>query len=72
MATNNDFLIALGKRIDQLRKEKNLSFQELADLCEMEKSSLVKLTSHGNNITVNTLYNISRGLGISMKDLFDF
>ncbi len=72
MATNNDFLIALGKRIDQLRKEKNLSFQELADLSEMEKSSLVKLTSQGNNITVNTLYNISRGLGISMKDLFDF
>lgn len=72
MATNKDFLIALGKRVDQLRKEKNLSFQELADLCDMEKASLVKLTSQGNNITVNTLYNIAKGLGLSMKELFDY
>lgn len=71
MTMNKDFLIALGKRIDQLRKEKNLSFQELADLCEMEKASLVKLTAHGKNITVNTLYNIAKGLGMSMKELLD-
>ena len=72
MAMNKDFLIALGKRIDQLRKEKKLSFQELADLCEMEKASLVKLTSQGNNITINTLFNIAKGLNISMKELFDY
>lgn len=72
MATNKDFLISLGKRIDQLRKEKNLSFQELADLCEMEKASLVKLTSQGNNITINTLFNIAKGLDISLKELFDY
>ena len=72
MAPNKEFLITLGKRVDQLRKEKKLSFQELADLCEMEKASLVKFTSQGKNITLNTLYNIAKGLDISLKELFDY
>jgi transcriptional regulator with XRE-family HTH domain len=71
MAMNKDFLISLGKRIDELRKEKGLSFQELANLCDMEKASLVKLTTHGNNVTVNTLYNIAKGLDVPLKDFFD-
>jgi XRE family transcriptional regulator, regulator of sulfur utilization len=72
MAMNKKFLIALGKRIDELRKERSLSFQELANLSEMEKASLVKLTTQGNNITINTLYNIAQGLNISLKELLDF
>ena len=72
MALNKEFLIALGKRIDELRKGKGISFQELAIRCEMEKANLVKLTTQGNNITVNTLYNIAKGLDISLKELLDF
>ena len=72
MAANEEFLKSLGKRIDELRKEKGMSFQELANQCEMEKASLVKLASQGKNITINTLYNISKGLGVSLKELFDF
>ena len=72
MALNPDFLKALGRRIDVLRKEQGISFQELANRCEMEKANLVKLTSKGNNITVNTLFNISKGLNVSLKELLDF
>jgi transcriptional regulator with XRE-family HTH domain len=71
MAVNKEFLKTLGKRIDGLRKEKGLSFQELAIRSEMEKANLVKLTTHGKNITVNTLYNIAKGLDVELKDIFD-
>jgi transcriptional regulator with XRE-family HTH domain len=72
MALDRVFIKSFGKRIDELRKEKGLSFQELADLCDMEKANLVKLTSQGKNITINTLNNISKGLNMSIKEIFDF
>ena len=71
MAVNKEFLKVLGKRIDALRKEKGLSFQELADRSEMEKANLVKLTTQGKNITVNTLYNIAKGLDVEIKEIFE-
>ncbi len=71
MTLNKAFLNILGKRIDELRKEKGISFQELANRCEIEKANLVKLTSQGKNITVNTLYNIAKGLEVSLKELLD-
>ena len=71
--TNEDiFLKTLGKRINEIRKEKNLSFRELALRCEMEKSSLVKLANKGTNITMTTLYKVSKGLGVSVSEIFDF
>jgi transcriptional regulator with XRE-family HTH domain len=72
MAVNEEFLRLLGKRIDELRKEKGISFQELAILSEIEKANLVKLTTQGKNITVNTLYNIAKGLNVTLTELFDF
>jgi len=72
MANNEKLLKALGKNIDRIRKEKGLSFQEMALRCEMEKSHLVRLTSQGMNITVTTLYKISKGLEISINEIFDF
>jgi transcriptional regulator with XRE-family HTH domain len=72
MRENDKFLKALGKNIDRIRKEKGLSFQEMAYCCDIEKANIVKLTSRGENITVNTLYKIAKGLGVSLKVIFDF
>lgn len=72
MTLNHTFLISVGKRIDEIRRTKGISFQELAYRSEMEKANLVRLTSHGTNITINTLYNISEGLGVPLKELFDY
>ena len=71
--TNEDiFLKTLGKRINEIRKEKNLSFRELALRCEMEKSSLVKLANKGTNITMTTLYKVSKGLGVQYQKYLIF
>ena len=64
-----EFLSKLGKAIDTIRKEKNLSFQELALRSEIEKSNLVKLTSQGKNITVATLSKIANGLNVSSSEI---
>ena len=69
MSDPDKFLKSLGKVIDDIRKEKGLSFRELALRSEMEKSNLVKLTSQGRNITISTLYKISKGLEVSVLDI---
>ena len=70
--TEKDFIAALGRNINKIRKEKGLSFQEMAHRCDWEKSSLVKLTGQGTNVTMITLYKIAKGLQIPVKEIFDF
>lgn len=70
--TEKEFFIAIGKRVDKLRKEKGISFQELALRCNMEKATLVKIANHGSNITASTLLKIAKGLEVAPKNLLDF
>lgn len=72
MLETDKFLRALGRNIDRIRKEKGLSFQELSHRCDIEKSNLVKLTSQGTNVTTSTLFKISKGLGVSLSEIFSF
>ena len=69
MSEQEKFLKAVGKNVDKKRKELKLSFSELALRCEMEKSSLVKLTTHGKNITLVSLYKIAKGLDVAVSEL---
>ena len=70
LMTEKEFLVALGRRVDQLRKEKGLSFQDLAFKSDFEKSNLVKFTSQGNNINAATLFKIAQALEVEVKELF--
>ena len=72
MVEQEDFLKALGQNINRIRKEKGLSFQELALEADIEKSNLVKLTKHGTNITVSTLNKIANALGVEAAELLKF
>lgn len=69
MSSKEDFYLKVGQRIDELRQEKGLSFQELANKASIEKSNLVKITKEGKNITLGTLWSISKGLGVEPGEL---
>jgi len=69
MSEQQKFLKAIGRNIDNKRKEQGLSFQKLALRCDIEKSNLVKLTSQGTNITLTSLYKISKGLNVPVHEL---
>jgi transcriptional regulator with XRE-family HTH domain len=72
MSEHQKFLKNLGRHIDKLRKQKGLSFQELALRSEIEKSNLVKLTSQGTNLTVVSLHKIAKGLDVHVHELLKF
>ena len=59
----------ISSKIKSYRTEKNLSVQELAYLCNMERSNISRIESGRVNITIKTLCTISNALGIEPKDL---
>lgn len=71
MSKNAKYVKALGKQIDKIRREKGLSFQEMALRCDMDKSQAFRICTQGSNITVVTLHKIAKGLGVTIPELFD-
>lgn len=70
LSDDKKFLKAIGQKINKIRKEKKVSFQELSYITGIEKSNIVKLTTKGSNITMTTFNRIAQGLGVSAKELF--
>jgi putative transcriptional regulator len=64
------FLIAMGKRIQWLRKERGMTQVVLATLCDFEKSNLSRIEAGKTNTTVLSLQKIARVLEIPLSQLF--
>ena len=62
----------LGKRITELRKNINLSQEELAEKLDISQKSLSKIETGKNFITSETLEKLLEALNISASELFDF
>ena len=61
----------LGKRIQELRKKKNITQQQLADLLDIDQRTLSAIEC-GINFPSKNLIKIAEVLGVEIKDMFDF
>lgn len=68
---HTELLKRLGKKIKTLRSRKNMTQNELAIKCEFEKASLSRIESGRTNITVRTLYKISKALDVPIIEMFN-
>ena len=66
-----DIAAAVGPRITELRKAKNLSVNKLANLTGVSQSYLRDIELGNKNPTVNFLALICSTLDISLRDFFD-
>ena len=64
------FLSTLGMRIRELRKQRNLSQNDLAMQCNFEKASLSRIECGKTNVTILTLKKISEALKADMCEFF--
>lgn len=62
----------LGDRIRKLREERNISQQNLAELCNVEKSNMARIEAGRTNPTLHTMFKISSALKITLAELVDF
>ena len=62
-------LVAFGERVRQIRKEKGLSQEALADLAGIDRSYMGHIERGDQNITLTKIYQISEALRASVSDL---
>lgn len=62
----------LGKRIKDLRTQKKLTQEQLAEMVDMGERNLSKIECGVNFVSAETLEKIAMALGVTAKDLFDF
>lgn len=64
--------IKVGKRIQEIRVEKNISQQDLAARCNFEKSNMSRLEAGRANATLSTLEVVAMALDVNIVEFFKF
>ena len=64
--------IKVGRRIQEIRIEKEMSQQDLAAKCNFEKSNMSRLESGRANATLLTIQIVANALGVPAVELFKF
>ncbi|MBG6062900.1 transcriptional regulator with XRE-family HTH domain [Flavobacterium sp. CG_9.1] len=70
--TKSAFLLKFGKKLGEIKKLKNLSYRTIAKNCDLDASFISKIEKGTENITLETILNLSYGLNIQPKEFFDF
>jgi transcriptional regulator with XRE-family HTH domain len=61
--------LALGLRIKQLRAEKEITQEELADRCDLFRTYMSRIESGLANPTLTVLHTLAQGLEVSLNEL---
>jgi putative transcriptional regulator len=67
--TKDELKIAIGKRIVELRTEKGWSQSDLARACNKDRQAIEVLENGKVNPTIFTLYEVAKGLDVSLSEL---
>ncbi len=68
---SNATRVEIGNKIKELRNQKGLTQEELADRCELSKGFISQLENDLTSPSIATLVDILQCLGTSLKDFFD-
>ncbi len=59
----------ISAQIKRLRQDRNLTVQELAYRCDMERSNLSRIEAGRTNLTVKTICTICNALDVTLRDV---
>jgi len=68
---NKGQLEKFGRKFKEIRTAQNLSFRRLSQLCDIDYSDLSKIEKGQINVTLLTLIELAKGLGVAPRDLLD-
>lgn len=71
-SVNIDFQKQFGNKLKEIRSKKKLSYRQLDALTSLDHSYISKIEKGGVNVTMETVLELAKGLGIQPKELFDF
>lgn len=67
---NKEILIRFGDRVRQLRKERNLSQEELSFRANLHRTYIGMIERAEKNITLVNIEKIAKALNVELKELF--
>lgn len=68
----DDFILKMGKRIRELRKEYGMTQLDLAIKSNVDERQIQRLERGHTSATLKTLLKISAGLNVEIVELFNF
>lgn len=63
-------LLAFGQRVQELRKKRNLSQEQLADMSGVHRTYIGMVERAEKNITLRNIKKLAKALDVNIKDLF--
>lgn len=66
-----EFLLRLGQRIKELRRERNLSQEQLAEAAELVQHYISQIEQGERNVSVVTLRLLAKALGVTLATLVE-
>ena len=70
--SDKQYLIALGKKIKEIRLQKKITQTEIAYRCGFDKSNYNTIEAGKRNPTIISLLKIANALDVTLIDLFKF
>lgn len=70
MAKTKSIVILFGERVRELRKEKEISQEELADRAGVHRTYVGMIERGEKNITIVNIQKIAKALGVGIRELF--
>ena len=70
MAKHPTITEQLGQRIRELRKERGLSQEDLAELCGLDRTYISGIERGLRNVALRNIEALAQALGVSISDLF--
>jgi len=67
--TTDERMIAFGKRIREVRRNKGISQEKLAELAGIDRSYMGNIERGEKNITLKKAYEICDALDLDIKDI---
>ncbi len=68
---NKKLSAKFGEVIRELRKERNLSQEELADKADVHRTYIGMIERGEKNITIENIQKLAKALNVSLKSIFE-
>jgi transcriptional regulator with XRE-family HTH domain len=69
---DQQILNKIGALVLRIRSEKNLSQDDVASRCDVDRGKISKIETGSANFYITTLIELAKGLGVDPKDLMKF
>ena len=69
---NEAYSKAFSKNLRLIRKEKKTTLQKMANACKLDLATIQRIEKTNGNITICTLLELAKGLGIHPSELLNF